>query len=139
VVLVFPGQGGAYKGMGLALAKAGLLGPGIATALVGTTAAPWSSAEAIVAASLAAADAITNHLSGGPLKVCAVLGHSLGEWAAAAFVGVVARVKALALARQRNVLVAALNRTLEFQQPNGGVAVMVAVRAAAAALAEGAL
>ena len=141
VVLVFPGQGGAYEGMGKALIQAGLLSsldyaPSSSILDVNV---PWTSAESIVSASLAVADAILRHLSDGPLKVCAVLGHSLGEWSAAAFTGTIARDKALKLARRRDSLVSDLHRNSDIQRSNnssGEIAVMIAVRTSAASLSK---
>jgi len=93
VVLLFPGQGGAYPGMGCALEETGLLPCG----------RDWADGVGpadVVKASLAVAWALERQ----GLKVQAVVGHSVGEWAAAAFAGVVSVEEALRLAELRGQL-----------------------------------
>jgi len=138
VVLVFPGQGGAYEGMGRALLHADLLNsldPASLSSILDAE-VPWTSAESIVSVSLAVAEVISQHLADSTFKVSAVLGHSLGEWSAAAFTGAIARDKALSLARRRDLLVSELHRSLESQRSHGGgeIAIMVAVRTSAVEL-----
>eukprot|EP00929_Paragymnodinium_shiwhaense_P111785 TRINITY_DN80072_c0_g1_i1.p1 TRINITY_DN80072_c0_g1~~TRINITY_DN80072_c0_g1_i1.p1 ORF type:complete len:3057 (-),score=764.27 TRINITY_DN80072_c0_g1_i1:103-9273(-) len=90
VVLLFPGQGAAYPGMGSKLEADGLL------AKSWTGVAP----KDVVEASLE----VAKKLKKQGLQVEAVFGHSVGEWAAAAFAGVVSVPDAVRLAKLRGDL-----------------------------------
>eukprot|EP00928_Gymnodinium_smaydae_P019045 TRINITY_DN17271_c0_g2_i3.p1 TRINITY_DN17271_c0_g2~~TRINITY_DN17271_c0_g2_i3.p1 ORF type:complete len:2830 (-),score=446.37 TRINITY_DN17271_c0_g2_i3:271-8760(-) len=107
VVLLFPGQGAAYDGMGSHLEKDGLIHRN------------WQGVEPVdvVKASLMVAAALKRQ----GLEVQAVLGHSVGEWAAAAFAGVVSFPDAIRLAKLRGDLMKQMER-----------GVMLSVRATAA-------
>jgi acyl transferase domain-containing protein len=90
VVLLFAGQGGAYPNMGSFLEKEGF----------GKCTIAGVAPVDVVRSSLAIADSLKNQ----GLVIDAVCGHSLGEWAAAAFAGVVPREEALRLAELRGKL-----------------------------------
>jgi 3-oxoacyl-(acyl-carrier-protein) synthase/non-ribosomal peptide synthetase component F/malonyl CoA-acyl carrier protein transacylase len=94
VVLLFPGQGGAYAEMGSSLEKEGL---------VNCKCAGLGPAD-IVKASLA----IAVELERQGIVVEAAVGHSVGEWAAAAFAGAISFEDCFALAELRGRLMSTM-------------------------------